>query len=99
LFIPLTFIVNDNGDHPQSPLGQPSQGESNSSDGSASLFSVYYNAADIEDNKMVESWQKDADGILFFVSLRVGIHPHFIAHKLGRYRPVYSPLLLLHSLL
>jgi hypothetical protein len=96
LLIPLTSIVHDHGDHRQSPLNQ---GESNSSDSSASLFSVYYNAADTEDNKMVESWQKDADGILFFVSPRVGIHPYIIAHKLERYRPVYSPLLLLHSLL
>jgi hypothetical protein len=99
LLIPLTSKVNDHGDHPQSPLNQPLEGESNSSDSSASLFSVYYNAADIEDNKMVESWQKDADGILFFVSPRVGIHSYIIAHRLKRYRPVYSPPLLLHSLL
>jgi hypothetical protein len=99
LLIPSTSIVNDHGEHPQLPLNQPSQGESNSGDSSASLFSVYYNAADIEDNKMVESWQKDAEGILLFVSPRVGIHSYNIAHKLERYRPVYSPLLLLHSLL
>jgi len=60
---------------------------------------VYYNAADIEDNKMVESWQKDADGILFFVSPPVGIHSYIIALELERHRPVYSPPLLLHSLL
>jgi hypothetical protein len=48
---------------------------------------------------MVESWQKDADGILFFVSPRVGIHSYIIALKLEHHRPVYSPLLLLHSLL
>jgi hypothetical protein len=96
LLIPLTSTVNDHDD-PQSPLNQPSQGESNSSDSSASLFSVYYNAADIEDNKMVESWQKDAEGILLFVSPRAGIHSYIIAHKLERYRPVYSPPPLLHS--
>ena len=92
-------VVNDPDDLPHLPLNQLSQGESDSSDSSVSLFSVYYNAADIEDNKMVESWQKDADGILFFVSPRVAIHSYVIAHKLERYRPVYSPLLLLHSFL
>ena len=80
----------------ESPPGYP---RSAFIDNSASLFSVYHNAADIEDNKIVESWQKDADGILFFVSPRVGIHSYLIAHKLERYRPVYSPLLLLHFLL
>ena len=34
---------------------------------------MYSKAADEEDNKMVERWQKDADGILFFVSPHVGI--------------------------
>ena len=83
LLIPLLSIVNGPGDHPQLPLTQSSEGESNSSDSSASLFSVYYNAADIEDNKMVESWQKDAEGILFFVSPRVSIHSYIVAHKRG----------------
>jgi hypothetical protein len=34
---------------------------------------MYSKAAEDEDNKMVERWQKDAEGILFFVSPRVGI--------------------------
>ena len=34
---------------------------------------MYSKAADEEDNKMVERWQKDADGILIFVSPRVAI--------------------------
>jgi hypothetical protein len=34
---------------------------------------MYSKAAEEEDNKMVDLWQKDADGILFFVSPRVGI--------------------------
>jgi hypothetical protein len=34
---------------------------------------MYSKAADEEDNKMVERWQKDADGILIFVSPRVDI--------------------------
>jgi hypothetical protein len=52
---------------------QPSQGESNFGDSSGLLFSIYSKAAEDEDNKMVERWQKDADGILIFVSPRVGI--------------------------
>ena len=36
---------------------------------------------------MVERWQKDADGILIFVSLSVNIGYCFV-HKLGYYRPV-----------
>ena len=34
---------------------------------------MYSKAADEEDNKMVERWQKDADGILIFVSPPVAI--------------------------
>ena len=52
---------------------QPLQGESNFGDSSGPLFSVYSKAAEDEDNKMVERWQKDADGILFFVSPQDGI--------------------------
>ena len=53
---------------------QPLQGESNIGDSSGLLFSIYSKAAEDEDNKMVERWQKDAEGILFFVS------PHFRIH-------------------
>jgi hypothetical protein len=35
---------------------------------------LYSDAAEDEDNKVVERWQKDADGILIFVSLAVRIH-------------------------
>ena len=34
---------------------------------------MYSKAAEEEDNKMAESWQKDADGMLIFVSPRIGI--------------------------
>jgi hypothetical protein len=53
---------------------QPLKGESNFGDSSGPFFSIYSKAADDEDNKMVERWQKDADGILIFVSSRVSIH-------------------------
>ena len=46
---------------------QTSQGLSNIGDSSGPLFSIYYKAADEEDNKMAKRWQKDADGILIFV--------------------------------
>jgi hypothetical protein len=52
---------------------QALQGESNIGDSSGLLFSIYSKAAEDEDSKMVEQWQKDADGILFFVSPRFGI--------------------------
>jgi hypothetical protein len=52
---------------------QPLQGESNFGDSSGPLFSIYSKAAEDEDNKMVDRWQKDADGILFFVSPCIAI--------------------------
>ena len=66
-------IADERPDHPITTSDQPLQGESNFGDSSGPLFSIYSKAADDEDNKMVERWQKDADGILIFVSLRVGI--------------------------
>ena len=56
---------------------QPLQGESNFGDSSGPLFSIYSKAAEEEDNKMVERWQKDADGILIFVRPCVYIHISF----------------------
>ena len=38
------------------------------SDGSAPLFSMYREMTEVEDNKMEKRWQKDADGVLIFVS-------------------------------
>jgi len=35
---------------------------------------MYSKVAEEEDNKMAELWQKDADGILIFVSRRVSVH-------------------------
>jgi hypothetical protein len=61
-------MIDGHSDHPQSTPSQPSQGESNFGDSSGPFFSIYSKAAEDEDNKMVERWQKDADGILIFVS-------------------------------
>ena len=48
---------------------QPLQGEESIfGDSSGPLFSIYSKAAEDEDNKTVERWQKDADGMLIFVS-------------------------------
>ncbi len=53
---------------------RPLQGESDFGDSSGPLFSMYFKTAEDEDNKIVERWQKDANGLLIFVSPRVGIH-------------------------
>ena len=58
---------------------------------------MYTKAAVDEDNKMVESWQKDAEGILIFVSPCVDIHT-ILVHKLEHCRPVYSQPQSPHSL-
>ena len=49
--------------------GEP-QAESNYTDGSGALFSMYLDRAEEEDKKAAERWKGDADGILVFVSPR-----------------------------
>jgi len=44
-----------------------SQAESNYTDGSGALFSMYLDRAEEEDKKAAERWKGDADGILVFV--------------------------------
>jgi hypothetical protein len=55
----------------QPPQGEP---EFDFGDSSGQLFSMYSKAAEEEDNKLVERLQRDADGILIFVSPHVDIH-------------------------
>ncbi|KAH9998211.1 hypothetical protein BJV77DRAFT_740606 [Russula vinacea] len=55
--------------NPQPAPNQQLQAESIFGDSSGPLFSIYSKAAEEEDNKMVERWQKDADGILIFTGL------------------------------
>jgi hypothetical protein len=81
-------MADGHRNHPQSTPYQPLHGESNFGDSSGPLFSIYSKAAEDEDNKMVERWQKDADGILIFVSPRVDIHA--VSCINWSYRPVYS---------
>ena len=65
------------GDHPGLSRSTPNQQlrpppeESDLGDISGSIYSQYSELAEGEDNNMAERCQKDADGILFFVS------PHF----------------------
>ena len=54
---------------------RPSKKGSNFSDSSGPLFSMYSETAKTEDDKMVEGWKTDADGILIFVSLGSGCMP------------------------
>ena len=58
---------------------------------------MYSNAAEEEDNKMVKSWQKDADGILIFVSPCICIYIVLCTNQNARL--VYFLPQLLHSLL
>lgn len=62
------------------PQHQMLQGESNFSDGSGHLFTMYNEMAGEEDKKMAESWKADADGILVFVSffldMSLQVRPH-----------------------
>jgi hypothetical protein len=92
--------IDRHPDHrdPHAIQNQPSQGESNFDDSSGQFFSIYSKAAEEEDNKMVERWQEDAQGILIFVSPRIG-NSCCLVHKPEHYRPVYFLLLSLHSLL
>jgi hypothetical protein len=53
---------------------RPQQGDSNFGDSSGPIFSMYSKIAKEEDDDLVDRWQKDADGILIFVSPSVDIH-------------------------
>ena len=63
------------------PADQSLQGESKFGDSSGPFFSMYFKAIEEEDSKAVETLQKDADGILIFVS--PCRHSHFFVHKTG----------------
>lgn len=64
-------ILNTIDDQPRSASNQspqPLQGNFAYGDNSEKIFSIYSKAVKEEDDKMVERWQKDAEGILIFVS-------------------------------
>jgi len=62
---------------PYQPL-RPLQGESNYSDSSWTIYTMYSKIAGDEDSKMVEHCLRDADGTLIFVSPHVSFQrtPH-----------------------
>jgi len=60
--------VGTNNGWPRFASSQPSQAESNFGDRSGPLFSIYSGIAEKDDNKRAERWQRDAQGILVFVS-------------------------------
>ncbi|KAN0137371.1 hypothetical protein V8E53_004816 [Lactarius tabidus] len=57
------------GNYPIPNANAAPGGETNFSDGSEPLFSMYLERADDEDQKMVDSWKGDAEGILVFTGL------------------------------
>jgi hypothetical protein len=59
-------------DGQQWPQDQPTQ-DSNFSDSSGPVFSLYSKVAIEEDDKTAERWKSNADGILIFVSFRATI--------------------------
>src|SRR6266851_4807653 len=61
-------VDHDRHEQPQHQSTRPPQGESNFGDSSGPLFSLYSKIAEEDDNKMTDRRQKDADGILIFVS-------------------------------
>jgi hypothetical protein len=65
----LEDIFYDIENPPLPASGGESQAESNYTDGSGALFSMYLNRAEEEDKKAAERWKGDADGILVFVRL------------------------------
>lgn len=70
----LTNIYKTDGNQTQSAPNRPSKEEPSFGDRSGPFFSMYSDAAEEEDNEMVRRWQKDADGILIFVSPWVCIY-------------------------
>ena len=71
-------------------LQDSSQGESRFGDSSAPLFTMYSKIAEEEDNKMIERWQKDSEGIIIFV--RDICFRAFVRTNWGLCRLVYSLL-------
>jgi hypothetical protein len=64
----INTVVDDQPHSAPIQPSQPSKGKFAFGDSSGRLFSIYSKAAKEEDDKMVERWQKDAEGILIFVS-------------------------------
>jgi hypothetical protein len=65
----LTVIVDgQSNQHPSAPFQPPHEKvDANVGDSSGTVFTLYSNIVEDDDNKMAERWQKDADGIIIFV--------------------------------
>jgi hypothetical protein len=88
-----SIAASDPRDVPWKKQNQVSQGQANLNftDSSGPLFNMYIKMAEEEDNKMADRWQKDADGILIFVSFLYFITTGCcVQHEYCR--PVYSLL-------
>jgi hypothetical protein len=90
--------IEDDRIDPQTMQDLPAQGESKFGDSSGQLFSMYSKVAEDEDDNMIQSSQKDADGILIFVSTRDSIQI-CLCIKREHHRPAYSLLRSLYSFL
>ena len=67
---PQVLIGPNAFDRPWSESNQPMQQPiSNIGDASEQLFMMYMGKSESDDKMMAERWQRDADGILIFVSL------------------------------
>jgi hypothetical protein len=62
-----TFTLGDQPNSTQATENQETQ--PGFADSSGPLFHMYREMAEEQDNKMAERWQKDAEGIIIFVSL------------------------------
>ena len=71
--VPLDFHREKSRSSQKQSSLPPSQPESNFGDSSGPIFSLYSKAAKEEDDGKVERWQKEADGILIFVSPCLGL--------------------------
>ena len=74
--MPCTIDDLENPALHQSESNQASQtleAAPNFGDSSVPFFSIYSKIAEEEDNRMTDRWQKDAEGILIFVSVCVDI--------------------------
>jgi hypothetical protein len=92
----LSLVTAGNSNVPRSEQRQQSQGQPTLSDGADPIFNMYVKMSQEEDNKMADRWQKDADGILIFVSSSSYLHALESSDKREHRRPVYSLLQLRH---
>jgi len=57
-----------------SPQTSSAQEEPTYGDSSGPLFKIYSKSADERDIRVFERWQKEADGLIFFVRPKVGFY-------------------------